>query len=621
MRTSEIYQQKLTSAERAVASIKSGQRVFVGSNAATPQTLIEALTARAPNLADVEIITLLTLGVAPYTDPKYQDSFRHRSLFIGANVRQAVNECRADYMPIFLSEVPALFRRGQFPIDYALVHLSPPDEHGFCSMGVSVDVVKAAVESARHVIAEVNPKMPRTLGDSIIHLSQIHAIIESDRDIPELPRRPTNEIAQRIGSIIADMIPDGATLQMGIGSIPDAVISYLGEKNDLGVHTEMFSDGVIPLVEAGVINNRKKTLHPGKMIVTFCMGSRKLYDFIDNNPFVEFRPTEYVNDPFVIAQNDRMVAINSAIEVDLTGQVSSDSIGYRFYSGFGGQVDFVRGASRSREGKPIIALNSTVEFSNGDVRSRIVPHLQEGAGVVTSRADVHYVATEWGVAYLHGKSVRERVLALISIAHPDFRSELLDAAKKRKYVLPDQSPLGLLQPYYPKEYERAGKLPDGTNIFIRPVKSIDEDAMREFFYSLSDDTVYRRYRESLKSMPHRKLQQYVSLDYEHQFALLAVNQHETREEIVGEARYYLDEENRYAEIALMVRDDWQDRGVGTMLFEQLTEVGKNKQLAGFDAFVQVDNYRMVDMALRHGYKLQSQEDGTCFFRMTFAPQE
>jgi acyl-CoA hydrolase len=427
----------LTDADQAVAAISSGERVFIGSNCAEPQTLVDALTRRGAHLMDTEIVHILTLGTAPYSEARFEHRLRHNAFFIGANVREAVNACRADYTPIFLSETPALFRSGQIPLDYALIMVSPPDAHGYCSLGVSVDIVKAAVETARRIVAEVNPQMPRTLGNSFLHVRQINAIVESDRPLLELAPPKQTDATRRIGGFIADLIEDGATVQMGIGAIPDAALACLGDKRDLGVHTEMFSDGILPLVESGALTGRRKSLHPGKIVTSFCMGTRALYDFVNDNPMIEFHPTEYVNDPFVIAQNDRMVAINAAIEVDLTGQVCADSIGERFYSGIGGQVDFVRGAARSRGGRPIIALPSTATLRTGETISRIVPTLKPGAGVVTSRGDTHYVVTEFGIAYLHGRSIRERAEALIRIAHPDFRAALRAAAQERRLITPD----------------------------------------------------------------------------------------------------------------------------------------------------------------------------------------
>ncbi|GAB4314601.1 MAG: acetyl-CoA hydrolase/transferase C-terminal domain-containing protein [Candidatus Zixiibacteriota bacterium] len=427
----DYFQRKVTTPEKALEAVKSGDRVYIHPGCAEPESLVQAMVARKDELTDVEVVHILTLGSADYVGPGMEGHFRHRCLFTGPNVRKAVNEGRADYVPIFLGEIHRLFTDGTLPIDVALIQVSPPDEHGFCSYGVGVDITKPAAENAKIVIAEVNRQTPRTLGDSFIHLHKIDHIVMVDRPMLELKPVTMTEVHSKIGRFVADLIDDGSTLQMGIGGIPDAVLHHLQDKQDLGVHTEMFSDGVIDLVRKGVINNEKKTLHPGKIISAFVLGTRDLYDFIDNNPICEFHPDSYCNDPYIIAQNDNMVAINSALQVDLTGQVCSDSIGYSIYSGFGGQVDFIRGAARSRGGKPIIALPSTAK---NDTLSRIVVHLDEGAGVVTSRADVHYVVTEYGVAYLFGRSIRERAKALIGIAHPKFRDELTEQARKLKYL-------------------------------------------------------------------------------------------------------------------------------------------------------------------------------------------
>jgi 4-hydroxybutyrate CoA-transferase len=433
----ERYKSKLRSPQEAVKLISSGQRVYVHPGCAVPEVLVNAMSERYLELEDVEVIHLLTVGKAAYSVPEMEGHFRHNAVFIGANVRKAVNEGRADFTPIFLSEIPGLFYRGILPIDVALIHVSPPDEHGFCSLGVGAECTKPATEVAKVIIAQVNPNMPRTLGDCFIHVDKLTCCVEVDVPLKELPQVDASitpeetEVYEKIGKNISEMIENGSTLQLGIGAIPDAVLRYLHSKKDLGIHTEMFADGIIKLVEEGVITNEKKTLHPGKIIVSFVLGSRPLFDFIDNNPVIEFHPSHYVNDPFIIAQNDKMVAINSAIEVDLTGQVCADSIGNYFYSGFGGQVDFIRGASRSKGGKPIIALPSTAKQGT---LSRIATRLAAGAGVTTSRGDVHYVVTEYGVADLYGRTIRERVRALIGIAHPSFREELERFAYEHKFM-------------------------------------------------------------------------------------------------------------------------------------------------------------------------------------------
>ncbi len=437
MSWAESYKSKVTSPFGAAKLLNSGDRIYIHPGCAVPEVLVDAMVQRANELFNCEVIHILSLGKAAYAQPEMLPHFRHTAFFIGPNTRDAVNQGRADFVPVYLSEIPQLFYSGEIKIDVALIHVSPPDEHGFCSFGVGIETTKAATEIARVVIAQVNPNMPRALGDSFIHISKIHRVVEADVPIMEFvqvePDPPADELEvyRRIGQNIAGIIENGSTLQLGIGKIPDAVLTSLGEKKDLGIHTEMFSDGIIRLVENGVITNEKKTLHPGKIVASFVLGSRKLFDFIDNNPIAEFHPSQYVNDPFVISQNKKMVALNSALQIDLTGQVCADSIGYTFYSGFGGQVDFMRGAARSEGGKPIMALPSTAK--DGTV-SRIATHLAEGAGVTTSRGDVHYVATEFGVANLHGKKISERVKSLIGIAHPKFRDELTHFAKQKCWV-------------------------------------------------------------------------------------------------------------------------------------------------------------------------------------------
>lgn len=415
------YRRKVTTAEAAVRDIKSGDSLYIQSNAAAPVILTEKLTERAHELKDVHIYHILTLGKADYTKPEYGDSFRVHALFIGGNIRSAVNEGRADYTPVFLGEIPSLFMSGQLDVDVCLLQVSPPDRHGYCSYGVSVDCTIAARKRARLVIAEVNKQMPRTFGRSFLHVSKIDRIVETDHPLPVLEVEPSDDVADAIGRHVASLVEDGATLQMGIGQIPDSVLRYLHDKKDLGVHSEMISDGIVDLVNEGVVTNDQKTVYPGQIVVSFAMGTKKLYDFLDNNPMVQFHPSDITNDPVIISQNHKMTAINSALQVDLTGQVSADSIGTLLYSGFGGQVDFIRGAARCKNGRPIIALPSTAK--NGTV-SRIVAFLAEGSGVVTSRADVHYVVTEYGIAQLHGKNLNDRARALIAIAHPEHREKL-----------------------------------------------------------------------------------------------------------------------------------------------------------------------------------------------------
>lgn len=432
-----IYSRKLTTANEAVKMIKSGDNVVIQPGCAVPLELIRAMVKRKDELENVTIYHILIVGDLPYINPGMEKHFRHKAFFTGANVRKAVHEGRAEFIPIFLSEVPLLFKRNIINVDVALLNVSPPDEHGFCSYGVDVGTIKTAADKAKILIAQINTEMPRSLGDSFIHINKIHHLVEHSEPIQELPQVDPNtseemlNIYDAIGKNTAELIEDGATLQMGIGAIPDSVMKYLRGRKNLGIHTEMFSDGLVDLVEEGIVNGEEKSIHRGKIIAGFVLGTKRLFKFIDNNPVIEFHPQEYVNDPFVIAQNKKMVAINSAIEIDITGQVCADSIGTRIFSGIGGQVDFIRGAAHSEGGKPIIALPSITK--DGNV-SRIVPLLKPGAGVVTSRGDVHYVITEYGTAHLFGKSLKERARDLINIAHPKFREELAKYAKETRHI-------------------------------------------------------------------------------------------------------------------------------------------------------------------------------------------
>lgn len=425
------YKARLKSADDALRCVESGDRVYIQPGCAEPETLVEALMRRAPELFNVEIVHMMTMGCAPYVAPEMEGHFRHNAVFIGPNVRDAINQGRADYTPIYLSEIEGLFESGQMPLDVVLTSVSPPDSHGYCSFGIGVDTTLTAAKCARYVVAQVNDQMPRTYGDSFIHVNDIDAFVISSRPLCALKEKPVSELNQAIARNVAGLIDNGAVLQTGIGGIPDAVLPLLMDRKDLGVHSELVADGVIPLIEAGVLTGARKNFKPRKIILGFALGTHEMFRFLDNNPIFEFHPTSYTNDPGLIARNDNMVAINSALQVDLTGQVCSDSIGNQFYSGIGGQVDFLRGASRSKGGKPIIAISATAK--NGTI-SRIVPTLNPGAGVVTSRGLIRYVVTEFGVAYLHGKSIRERAQSLIEIAHPQFRAELYEYCEKTKWL-------------------------------------------------------------------------------------------------------------------------------------------------------------------------------------------
>ncbi len=599
------YPEKVRSPDAAVAVIASGDHIFLGSGAAEPQELVRALVARAQQVFGTEIVHILTLGIAPYVQPEWGENFRHNALFIGPNVRKAIAEGRADYTPIFLGEIPRLFETGRIALDVALIQVSPPDAHGYCSYGVSTDIVKPAAEAAQRVIAEVNSRMPRTLGDSFIHVDDIDLLVPVDYPIPEAPMGVPDEVAKRIGRHIADLVEDGATLQMGIGTIPDSVLYYLTDKKDLGVHTEMFSDGMVRLVELGVLTNMKKTLHKGKVVAAFCMGTQKLYDFVDNNPLIEFHPVSMTNDPYVISQNDKMVSINSALEVDLTGQVCADSLGPYFYSGIGGQVDFVRGAARSKGGRPIIALPSTAE--DGTV-SRISAELKAGAGVVTGRGDVHYVVTEWGVAYLHGRTIQKRALALISVAHPKFRPALIREAKRLRYIPEDVPEIPEIGMVYPDRWEAYHTFEDGTRVFFRPIRPTDEEMMSDLFYRLSEETIYNRFFHSLKSMPHRDLMHFIHVDFSQEMAIVGIVRDPTRpehEEIVCIGRYFLDRGTNVAEVSYLVRDDFQKRGIGTDLLKYLARIARESGINGFVAEILPYNTPAIKLVHELGLPVQT----------------
>ena len=603
------YKSKIGNAVSAIKLIRPGNRIFIGTGCAQPQHLVSALVENSAHIYDAHIIHLLTVGPAPYVNEKFRDKFKMNSFFIADNVREVLKMGIGDYTPIFLWEIPSEFETGRIPIDVALISVTPPDANGLCSLGVSIDIVKSAAANAKYVIAQVNRKMPRTLGDSFLHINTIDMLVPYDEDIVELPTPQPDETLRRIGQNIARLVEDGSTIECGIGRIPQALAEFLRDKKDLGVHTEMFSDWIIDLIECGAITCSKKTLNRNKVVASFCMGSRQLYDYIDNNPFFEFHPTEYVNDPNIIAQHEKMVAINVGLEIDLTGQICSDSLGYQFYSGIGGQVDFIRGAARSRGGKAIIAMPSTAK---NDEISRIVPHLTEGAGVVTTRGDVHYVVTEYGIAYLHGKSIRERVLSLINIAHPKFRTGLIQAAKAQKYIYQDQIELDTVKVTYPEELERYDTLRDGTEIFFRPVKPTDETALSEMLYSLSEESVQKRYMTRTTMFPHKDVQKLTNIDYQQDIAIVGTVPGASGEQIVALAQYFLDPKTQTAEVAFIVQDEWQQKGMGTFLLDYITRIAKQRGVKRFSAKVLPVNKPMLAIFYNSGYKVNTEFDGDVY---------
>ena len=611
-----VYQEFFMTAEAAVAEIQPGKRVFVGTGCAAPTALLKALTDRADKLPDTEIVHLLTFGEAPYAEKRFASAFRINSFFIAENVRDIIQEGLGDYTPIFLSDIPNLFSSGRLPLDVALIQVTPPDERGLCSLGVSVDIVKSAAENAELVIAQVNARMPRTLGDSTLHVHDLDILVPVDAPIHEVVPPAANETTRRIGEYIAALIDDGATVEFGIGRIPQAVTEFLQGKRDLGIHTEMFTDSIIGLIESGAVTGARKTSDRGRVTASFCMGTRRLYDYIDNNPMFAFHPTEYVNDPFVISRQHKMTAINVALEVDLTGQVCADSLGTRFYSGIGGQVDFNRGAARSPGGRAIVAMPSTAQ--DGRI-SRIVARLSPGAGVVTTRGDVHYVVTEYGAAYLHGKSVQERAVALISIAHPRFRQQLLEEAIDAKYVRPEMRDVEGKVHVGPPELKTSLLLSDGTQIHFRHIHPTDLPRMKELLYALSRETVYYRFMSPLKQFSQKQIQDFVYVDPRSEVAIVGTLPAAYGEDIIAVGRYYLDPKTNRAEVAFVVRDNWQNRGIGTFLLTTLIGIAKGHGISGFTAEVLRDNKIMQSVFNRSQTKVASRlQQNVYSYRLDFA---
>lgn len=615
----KMYPEKFATEEEIFRHIHAGDRIFIGTGCGEPQYLVRALVNYVRNhpkaFFDAEILHVWTLGVAPYTDERLQENFRLDSFFVGDSTRNAVNRGSADYTPIFLSAVPELFRRELDPIDVALVQTSLPDKHGYISLGISVDIVKAATEKASLVVAQVNENMPCTHGDGFINIREIDFLLPHDEPLLEYSVRAPSDIVQSIGRYVARIIEDGSTIQVGYGLIPDAVVPNLKGKKNLGVHTELLSDGIVDLMKKGVVDNTKKSHNPGKTVASFCMGSRDTYDFLDENPSIEFKRIDYTNNPLVIARNYLMTAINSAMEIDLTGQATAESIGCTFYSGIGGQADFMRGAVLAPGGKTILALPSTA--LNESV-SRIVPVLQEGAGVTLTRGDVQYVVTEYGIAYLHGKNIRERAMDLIAIAHPKFRVNLIEAARKRTLIYKDQVFIPGEKGMYPEDLETYRTTSQGLDILLRPVKITDEPILKDFFYALSEDSMYLRFFSARKDMPHQRLQDFVAVDYTQKMEILAVIVEKGKETIVGLGQYELNPDMHTAEVAIVVRDKYQKLGVGRELLSYLTLLAKRQGLLGFTAEVLVENKPMIHLFEKMGLHTEKRrEEGVYEMRMRF----
>jgi len=615
----KVYPEKLASEEKIFSHIHRGDRIFISTACGEPQYLVRALIqfveSNPKAFFDAEILHVWTLGVAPYTEKKFKDNFRHNSFFVGNNSREAVNQGLADYTPIFLSRVPDLFYRGLVPINVALIQTSPPDIHGYMSLGISVDITKAAVEKASLVIAQVNQYMPRAHGDGFIHIKDIDFILCQDEPLLEYEAIAPDEVACQIGKYVARIVQDGDTIQVGYGSLPNAILSNFNGKKHLGVHTELLTDGLVDLIKKGVIDNSRKTLNRGKSVATFCMGHRETYEFLQDNPSIEFRTIDYTNNPLTISRQENMTAINSALEIDLTGQVTAESLGKTFYSGIGGQADFMRGAVLAPGGKSILAIQSTAEW--GKV-SRIVPFLREGAGVTLIRGDIHYVVTEYGITYLHGKNIRERAMALISIAHPDFRPWLIEKAKEANLIYRDQAFIPGQRGEYPEHLEIFRTTAKGLPLFLRPVKISDEPLLKDFFYSLSDQTLERRFISLRQDMPHERLQEFVVIDHSREMLILACLKEDEWEKIIGMGQYFIDENIHYAEVALVTRDDYQGKGIGRELLSYLTYLAKREGLLGFTAQVLVENRPMLHLFETMGFDIQRQNDrGVYEMKLTF----
>jgi acyl-CoA hydrolase len=607
------YRSKQLSPEEAIkAYINPGDRIFIDSGCSEPLDLTQKLIELGPKLPDTEILHFISLSDLDYYKSAggKEDLFRHNVFFISNNLREAVKKGFADYTPMLLSDIPRLFERGLIHVKTALIQVSRPDQHGFCSYGINVDIAKSIAESAEYIIAEINPNMPRTLGNSFIHMDKIDAFIISCHEVIEFKYGKPNKSAKKIGKYVASLIEDESTIQMGIGTIPNAITKELEDKKDLGIHSEVFSDGILDLVEKGVVTCRKKTIHKGKIIASFIMGSRKLYNFVDNNSFIEFHPVNYCNDPYIIGKNKKQVAINAALSVDLTGQVNADSLGPLFYSGIGGQVDFVRGANRSIGGKPITVLPSTATHKDGKIVSRIVPFLQPGSGVVITRGDVHYVVTEWGIAYLHGKSIRERVLQMIGIAHPDFREELLEYAKKWKYVYSDQKLPHTVDgrvSVYPEKYVKELVLKNGRKITVRPVKPSDERLIQELYYSLGNKDRYLRFFAARRSFRHELVQKLTIIDYSTNMILIGEDWENGEKKIVASAAFIKTKSPSTAEISIVVNKKWRMNGLAKSLLKYLIDIGRELNYKYFSGTILLENKPMLHILHDVGYPLVSKE--------------
>jgi len=583
---------KLVSAEQAVSGIRAGSRIYIGTGCAAPHSLLTALETMEPRPADLEFVSFLTTSALPQVEGASRTHYGHRAFFVGSDIRGLAGSSQLDYVPISLEEVPRLLTSGRLPIDVALLQVSTPDARGFVSLGVSVDLAPTILSVARRSIAEVNPAMPRTHGESFVHLDRFDALVKVDVPVAEYVHPKIGEIAERVARYIASIIDDGSTLQIGLGRVPNEALRYLKDRRDLGIHSDVITDGVVDLVEAGVVTGRRKSRHRDRIVASYCLGTRRLYDFIDDNPGFEFLPIDQVCHPREVSDQSRMVSITQAFAIDLTGQVCVDQFEGEFYGGVSTQVGFIRGAARSQDGKPIVCLSSTTD----DGASRIKPMLEAGDGVGIARSDVHYVITEYGIAYLFGKSIRERALALIEVSHPRWREDLLKAAKKLGYVRADQYLAS--QAAYSVHEERIVTLKNGSKVMIRPARAADAGALQGLFHRLSEDDIYTRFFRRVRSLSHRELQTLCNVNHETEVAFLAVTGPRENEKIIGSACYFLSPTTNLAEVAFMVAPEFQGAGLGTALQACLQEHAMSHGVRGFVFEILSRNTNMLRLAAR-----------------------
>ncbi len=615
----ERYPKKFPSENAIFSKVKKGDKIFIGTGCGEPQYLVSALVKfveKHPKaVLDAELMQVWTLGVAPWKDDRFDYNIRHNSFFIGDDTRDTVNAGLADYTPIFLSRVPELLKDRVIDIDVAMFQGSMPDKNGFISLGISVDITKAAIESADMTIAQLNPRMPRVHGDTFVHIKDIDYAVYKEQELIEYIPQAPGHISQRIGKYVARIIEDGDTIQLGYGSLPNAILANIVDKKNIGIHTELLTDSMIDLIEKGVINNSKKSIDRGKTVAAFCMGSTETYDYIDDNPGIEFKEISYTNNPLVIAEIDDMTAINAALQVDLTGQSTSESIGSQFYSGIGGHADFMRGANLSKNGKTILVLESTAK---NETISRIVPFLDSGAGVTLNRGDINYIVTEFGTAYLHGRNIRERAMDIIAIAHPKFRAELIEKAKELNLIYKDQAYIPGKRGEYPEHLETIRESTSGMILNFRPVKINDEPLIKDFFYSLSDKSFQRRFMSSNKEMPHSRRQDFVVIDYTKELTLLACIEVSGKEVVVGMGQIFKHPGGKIGEVSFAVRDDYQNQHIATDMLSYLTEIAISDDMEGFTAEVLVENKPMLRVFEKMGFDIEKKvENGTYEILMKF----